>query len=32
MIGQDANRDSLERVSSLNGLIDTPEAIDFFDQ
>src|SRR5215216_6516551 len=32
MIGQDADRDGLERVPSLNGLIDTPEAIDFFDQ
>jgi hypothetical protein len=32
MIGQDTNRDCLERVSSLNGLIDSPQTIDFFNQ
>jgi hypothetical protein len=29
MIGQDTDRDSLERMSPLNGLIDAAEAIDF---
>jgi hypothetical protein len=32
MIGQDADCDGLERVAPLNGLIDAPQAIDFFDQ
>jgi hypothetical protein len=32
MIGQNADRDGLKRVPPLNGLIDAPEAIDFFDQ
>ena len=32
MIGQNADRDGLERVPLLNGLVDAPKAIDFFDQ
>jgi hypothetical protein len=32
VIREYTDRDCLERVSPLNGLIDAPQAIDFFDQ